>query len=101
MIADRRLRDSAWTVLKADVEFLRGDLGRKGLGERAADRIRAGALDVYDEAFETAADNKGVIAAVFAAIAVWLARNPLLALFGFGNEQSDDDNAEQAPDPDR
>ena len=104
MLADRRIRDSAKTVVMADLEFLKGDLARKGLGERAADRIKSGALDVYDEAFETAADNKGVIAAVVAAIAVWLARNPLLALFGLG--ESDDagdeaDCAEHAPCPDR
>lgn len=93
MIADRRLRDSARALLAADIEFMKGDLARKGLSERAGDRIRQGALDVYDEAFEVAADNKGALAALIAAVLLWFARHPILETLGLrdaeGEEQAE------------
>ena len=83
MIEDRHMRDAARALLEADVRNLRADLSAKGLGERAVDRIAAGASDVYDEAIEVAADHKGALAAIIAALALWFARHPILeALFG-------------------
>lgn len=81
MLEDRYLRDTARALVEADLRHLRTDMSQKSMGERAADRIRQGAADVYDEAIEVASDNKGALAALVAAIVLWFARNPILALF--------------------
>lgn len=83
MIADRRVRDAARAVVDADIGHLRADLSRKGLSERAWGRVTDGAQEVYDEAVEVAADHKGALAAIVAALVMWFARNPILdAIFG-------------------
>lgn len=83
MIADRRIRDTAKAVVEADVEHLKNSLSRKGLAERAMDRVAEGAQEVYDEAVHVASDNKGALAAILAALVMWFARNPILdAVFG-------------------
>ncbi|MFA6219901.1 MAG: hypothetical protein WC692_09015 [Erythrobacter sp.] len=96
MIADRHLRDSARTLVVADVENLKAGYARKGLAERAIDRVREGAVDIYEEAIEVADDNRGALAALVAAIVVWFARNPILSLFGLGeeDEQEQDDETQ-------
>ena len=74
---DRHLRDAARALVEADIQNLRADLSFKGLGERAVDRLTEGASEVYDEAIEVAADNKGALAAIVAALLLWFARNPI------------------------
>lgn len=78
VIEDRRLRDAARAVVETDWAHLKADYAAKGLGERAIGRISAGAQEVYDEALDVAADNKGALAAIVAALALWFARNPIL-----------------------
>ncbi|HCB79546.1 MAG TPA: hypothetical protein DEP68_12355, partial [Erythrobacter sp.] len=63
-----------------------------GLGERALDRVREGATDLYDEALDVAEDNKGALAALIAAIVVWFARHPILELFGINTDADDEDD---------
>jgi hypothetical protein len=83
LLEDRHIRDAARAVVEADVANLRAALSAKSLGERAVDRIAEGANDVYDEALEVAADNKGALAAIVAALLLWFARHPIReALFG-------------------
>ena len=83
MLEDRHLRDAAKVLVEADFKNLRADLAVKGVGERAVDRITEGASEVYDEAIEVAADHKGALAAIVAALLLWFARHPILeALFG-------------------
>lgn len=80
---DRHLRDAARALVEADIANLRADLRVKGIGERAVDRITEGASDVYEEAIEVAADHKGALAAIIAALVLWFARHPILeTLFG-------------------
>ena len=80
---DRHLRDAARALVEADLKNLRADLAVKSIGERAVDRVATGASDVYDEAIEVAAGHKGALAAIITALALWLARHPILdALFG-------------------
>lgn len=87
VIEDRRLRDAARALVTTDWEHVRAGYASKGIGERAIGRISAGAGDVYDEALEVAADNKGALAALVAALALWFARNPILdAVFGEDRE---------------
>lgn len=77
LLHDRHLRDAARALVSADIDNLRADLSIRGLGERAIDRIVSGASDVYDEALDVAADNKGALAAIIAAVVLWFARNPI------------------------
>lgn len=89
VLEDRHLRDAARALVEADMDNLRADLAAKGIGERALDRIADGASEVYDEAIEVAADHKGALAAIVAALVLWFARHPILeALFGedFGKD---------------
>lgn len=87
LVEDRHLRDAARALVEADLKNLRADLSVKGIGERALDRVAEGASDVYDEAMEVAADHKGALAAIVAALALWFARHPILdVLFGDDRE---------------
>lgn len=94
MIEDRHLRDSARALVEADVHHLRSDLSNKGLAARAFDKVREGAVEVYEEAVDVASDNKGALAALIAAILVWFARNPLIDLFDAGSDAPEEGNAE-------
>ncbi|WP_133365226.1 hypothetical protein [Qipengyuania sediminis] len=78
VIEDRRLRDASRAVLDADWAHVRADYKAKGMGARALARISAGASDVFEEARDVAADNKGALAAIVAALALWFARHPIL-----------------------
>lgn len=91
MIEDRHVRDAARALVEADIQNLRADLSAKGIGERAVDRIAEGASEVCDEAIEAAADHKGALAAIVAALVLWFARHPILeALFGEDEERGED-----------
>ncbi len=91
MKEDRRLRNAALALVKADVAQLRTELSAKKLGSRVIDRVSEGAVDVFEEAVDVAGSNRAVLGTLIAAILVWFARNPIMELF------SDDANTE--PDP--
>ena len=93
MIEDRYLRDSAKALMRADVAHVKSDLAARGVAARAADRIKDGATDVYEEAVEVADNNRGVLVALVAALGLWFARNPILSALGLGPDaegESDD-----------
>ena len=90
MLEDKYMRDSARALVEADIEHLKSDFAHKGLGERAIERVREGATDLYEEAADMAGDNKGALAALIAAIVVWFARNPIMELFGRDPDEGDD-----------
>lgn len=97
VIADRHLRDAARALLVADFQNVKADLAARGFGARAADRISAGASDVYEEAIDVASDNKGVLAAILAALILWFARNPIMEAFGFdGSDLEQDDRGDRS-----
>lgn len=97
---DRALRDAALALLKADVAHLRADLSGKSMGERFMDRISEGAVDVFDEAVGVANNNRGVLATLIAAVLVWFARNPIMALFADDDELGDEGGDHFAGEPD-
>lgn len=97
MRADRHLRNSARALLTADIEHLRSNLESKSIASRAVDRLTEGAVDLYEEAIDVANDNKGALAALFAAILVWFARNPIFELLGL-NDEEEDETADGEPD---
>ncbi|MCA0890292.1 hypothetical protein [Qipengyuania flava] len=90
MLEDKHLRDSARALVEADVEHIKADFANKGMARRALFRLRENAGELYDEALDVADSNKGAVAAVFAALVVWFARNPLLDMVGLGIEQDDE-----------
>ncbi|UOR08095.1 hypothetical protein LCM18_07560 [Qipengyuania flava] len=90
MLEDKHLRDSARALVEADVEHIKADFANKGMAKRALFRLRENAGELYDEALDVADSNKGTVAAVFAALVVWFARNPLLDMVGLGIEQDDE-----------
>ena len=91
---DRAMRDQALALVKADIAHLKADYSEKGVGERAKERLLGGATDIYEEAAEVASDNRGIAAAVIAALLVWIARNPILNLL-FGRNDEDDDELDE------
>ena len=94
MREDKQLRDYARALVDQDVENVRDDVSVKSLANRALDRLTEGASGVYDDATEAAADNKGALSGVLAAIiggaVLWFARAPLGELL-FGEENTPDD----------
>lgn len=83
---DRVVRDAARAIVEADVTNLRASLAGRSIPNRIADRIGEGAHDALDEAAELATEHKGLTAAAVAALILWLARQPLIALL-LGDEE--------------
>jgi hypothetical protein len=81
MREDRLMRDAARALVDADIANLRADIAARSIPTRIMDRIGEGAADVLDEAVAVADDNKGAIATLVAAIALWFARHPIMDLF--------------------
>lgn len=85
---DRVLRDAARAIVEADIANLRASLAGRSIPSRIADHIGEGAQDAIDEAAEFATEHKGLLAAGVAALIVWLARHPLIALvLGAGEDE--------------
>jgi len=93
--AHRTLRDAAWKLVQEDVDFLRADLKRRGIGRRMADRARLAIRDTASGASLMAHENKGLLAGMLAALGLWLMRKPLLARI-FAKPE---DRAGQGADP--
>ncbi|RJX66914.1 hypothetical protein D6858_11205 [Tsuneonella suprasediminis] len=96
MFQDRIMRDAAKAVVMTDIANIKADLAARSVGDRVADRISDSALGVFEEAIEVADNNKGALAALLGAIALWFARNPIVALFvgeedGDNEDEGDDD----------
>ena len=76
---DRTTREAALLAFNANLAQVRSDLEARGIGGRIADQasmeVRAG----IDEALAIADDNKGIVAATIAALALWFLRIPLIA----------------------
>ena len=76
---DRTTREAALLAFNANLAQVRRDLEARGIGGRIADQasmeVRAG----IDEALAIADDNKGIVAATIAALALWFLRIPLIA----------------------
>lgn len=90
---DRALRNAAQALFKADLDRVKGDLQEKTIGKRALDRTMDGAAEFLDTAKAKAGDNIGMVALLFGALALWFARNPILALF------STDQAGDEHPQP--
>ena len=97
---DRATRDQAFALVKADIAHFKADYSEKGVGARAKERLLGGASEIYDDAAEVASDNRGIAAAVIAALLIWIARNPILNLL-FGRNDEDNDELDEEYDGER
>lgn len=97
---DRELRDAARANLMADIEHLRTSFSAKGLAGRVGNRIGDGAADVYEIAKDRADDNRGLIAVLIGAIALWLGRGPILEILGLSDSAEAADNEIEASNKD-
>lgn len=94
MREDKALRDTAHSLIVADVAHVRNIMNAESLGKRIAGRIGDGASDVLHKAGNTAGNNRGILAAVVAAAALWFARKPILELLS--DEATEDLPQDQA-----
>jgi len=104
LAADRKLRDAALEVFSTDLRFIKQDLHARSVGKRITDRIGDSAMEIVDEAVDYAEANRGYVAAAAAAIVLWFARTPLLnglsRIFGFDEEDTEQDGGETRSDDD-
>lgn len=77
---DKALRDAARGLLDHDIARVKTALAERSIPARAMARATDGAADVLEQVAEAAGQHKGAIAATVGAVALWLARHPLLAL---------------------
>jgi hypothetical protein len=95
---DRATRDAALAVFRADLAFIREDLGARGIGGRLTDRIGESAKDMLDDAVDYAEENRGMVAAAVAALVLWFARAPLLhglaQILGFDDGEEEPRNGD-------
>ena len=77
---DKALRDAARGLLDHDIVRVKAALAERSIPARAMARATDGAADVLEQVAEAAAQHKGAIAAAVGAVALWLARHPLLAM---------------------
>lgn len=75
---DKALRDAALRLFKSDLALIRDELGERGLGTRAKDRLGEAAFGMVDDAIDYAERNTGWVAAGAAAVVLWFARKPLI-----------------------
>ena len=75
----RSLRDASKKVLLDDIEHARSTYSAKGLTNRYLGGVIEGGKDVYEVAKVHTVDNRGIIAIVLGALALWFGREPLLA----------------------
>lgn len=90
---DRELRDAARAVFLADLDHAKTNFTAKGVAGRVGSRIGDGAKDVLEVAKVQAEDNRGVIAALIGAVALWLSREPILEIFGLATAAPPDETA--------
>lgn len=69
-------RNAAHEIFEAQLAQVQEDLAARGIGGRIADR----AGEVAAQTAEVASEHKGVIAGTFAAIALWIFRDPIIRL---------------------
>ena len=79
LAADRATRNSARSLFDARLAQVKSDDAARGIGGRIKDRVIADAQNAASTSLEIAKAQKGVVAGTAAALALWLARKPILA----------------------
>lgn len=100
---DRAMRDTARDLFKGDVSLIRSELDHKSVSARLASRVGTGAAELIDDAAGFAEANPGKLAlgagaalgVGAAALALWLAREPILnTLSGFLGQDDESGDGE-------
>ena len=96
----RALRDASKKVLLEEIEHARTAYSAKGLTNRYLGGVIEGGKDVYEVAKVHTVDNRGIIAIVLGALALWFGREPLLAAMAeeIDNDRDDPDFAHPSPE---
>jgi len=101
----RSLRNASKKVLLDDIEHARTTFSAKGLSNRYLGGVIEGGKDVYEVAKVHTVDNRGIIAIVLGALALWFGREPLLAAMAeesgaeeSGPEEIETDELEPEPE---
>lgn len=87
---DKAMRNAARALLSADVDHLKSELSGTGIASRAADRVKEGAQQSFEDAAILARQHKISLAALAGLAALWAFRGPIGALLGSGNGASDE-----------
>lgn len=90
-IEDRQIRNEARAVFDAELQQVKADLKARSIPGRVVDSAKHEASEAIATGLEVANESKGIIAAIAAAIGLWVFRAPLLGWFGSlgsGDKQS-------------
>lgn len=77
LAADRAKRNLAHAAFAERLEGIKDDLAARGLGARMAESVKEGTSDAIDAGLDVAKERKGLIAGTFAALLLWIFRDPL------------------------
>lgn len=90
VLHDRVARDLARAELDEHFAALKADIDERGLGGRIAEEMAEQARAIFDEAVAVAEEHPGAIGGTFAALVLWVLRNPIIAwiegALGFSSE---------------
>lgn len=77
---DRANRRAVRGLFDGALAQVKADLAARGVGGRIKDTITREAVQSAEQAIAVARANKGVVAGTIAALALWMFRNPLIAM---------------------
>lgn len=90
VMADRVARDAARSRFDGHYKAIKADMEERGIGGRIADEALEQAKLVFDEAVAVVEEHPAAVGGTFAALLLWLVRNPLITwiekTFGTGSK---------------
>ena len=89
----RAMRDASWGFVRQDIDFLRTDLARRGIGRRLADRGLRATRDAAVGATHMAREHKALLTGGLVAAAVWMLVRPLLARITGGTDPTSEETS--------
>lgn len=79
VLADRAVRDAARARFDAHYAVLKADIAERGLAGRVVDEAVEQARVMFDEAVAVVEEHPGAVGGTFAALMLWILRNPIIA----------------------
>lgn len=84
LIAARQLRDTARSIVRADLATLQASLAERPLTQRVRDRAVDGAAELAQDTLDLAFESRSLLGATLAGVIGWLFRKPLGSLVQTG-----------------
>lgn len=78
VLRDRIARDAARANLDAHYAAFKADIDERGLGGRIAEEAAEQARAMFDEAVAVVEEHPGAVGGTFAALVLWVLRNPII-----------------------